>query len=81
LSTNPRKEVAKSANHAVKKKVSDERERERKRERVGECCCSESLLTVLRVLERERDLRVSESFEGVTRVRESVCVERERGEA
>jgi len=36
-------------------------------------------------LERERDLRVSESFEGVTREREraSVCVlrERERGEA
>jgi hypothetical protein len=38
-------------------------------------------------LERERDLRVSESFEGVTREREReresecVCVERERGEA
>ncbi len=62
----------------MKKRVFDEREK--KRERVGECCCSESLLTVLRVLERERDLRVSESFEGVTRDRESecVCVERER---
>jgi hypothetical protein len=34
------------------------------------------------VLERERDLRVSESFEGVTREREraSVCVLREREE-
>jgi hypothetical protein len=34
LSTKPRKEVAKSANHAVKKRVFDEREKERESRRV-----------------------------------------------